>query len=62
MMMAAPHMSVIHVDTILRAAHLIPVYGNSIIGKNHQFETTLDSFKRFFVNKYADHHANEIAF
>ncbi|KLO09541.1 hypothetical protein SCHPADRAFT_833873, partial [Schizopora paradoxa] len=57
-----PRISVIHVDAILRAAHLIPVYGNSIIDKNHKFETTLDTFSLFFVNKYADHHSNEIAF
>lgn len=57
-----PHVSIIHIDTILRAAHLIPVYSNDIIDKNHKHETTLDTFARFFVNKYADHHVFEIAF
>ncbi len=57
-----PHLSIVHVDTILRAAHLIPVYDNSVIDKDHRYQTTLDTFHKFFVNKYADHHANEIAF
>ncbi len=57
-----PHLSIVHIDTILRAAHLIPVYTNELIHKNHKYEATLDSFERFFVNKYADHHAHEIAF
>ncbi len=57
-----PHLSIVHVDTILRAAHLIPVFDNTIINKDHRYETTLDTFHKFFVNKYADHHANEIAF
>ncbi|KAF8806880.1 hypothetical protein BYT27DRAFT_7223998 [Phlegmacium glaucopus] len=41
--------SVIHIDSILRAAHLIGVY-------------SLHAFKLFYVNKYADHHSHEIAF
>ncbi len=58
----APHFSVVHIDTILRAAHLIPVYDGTVIDKYHRHETTLDNFNKFFVNKFADHHANEIAF
>ncbi len=58
----APHLSVVHIDTIMRAAHLIPVYDNSVISKYHKHQTTLDAFDNFFVNKFADHHANEIAF
>lgn len=55
------NISVVHLDTILRAAHLIPVYGEEFIGKT-DFRDTLDTFDRFYVNKFADHHANEIAF
>ncbi|KLO04652.1 hypothetical protein SCHPADRAFT_917901 [Schizopora paradoxa] len=58
----SPHLSIIHVDTIFRAAHLIPVYPNELIDKYHKHETTLDTFDKFFVNKFADHHAHEIAF
>ena len=55
-------MTVIHLDTILRGAHLIPVYGTSFIPPNFRHYWSLDAFRAFFVNKYADHHANEVAF
>ena len=54
--------SVIHIDTILRGAHLLPVYGKSFLPLRFHCTWSLDSFKSFFVNKFADHHANEIAF
>jgi hypothetical protein len=54
--------TVIHVDTILRGAHLLPVFGNHFLPPRFHYTWSLDSFKSFFVNKYADHHANEIAF
>ena len=54
--------SVVHLDTILRGAHLIPVFGKGFLPPNLRHNWSLDSFKAFFVNKYADHRANEIAF
>ncbi|KAL4078065.1 hypothetical protein J3A83DRAFT_4476852 [Scleroderma citrinum] len=42
--------SVIHVDTIYHAAHLIPVYD---IKPHHSY----DIFMAFYVNKFMDHHA-----
>ncbi|KAH9979853.1 hypothetical protein BGW80DRAFT_1556544 [Lactifluus volemus] len=54
--------SVIHLDAILRAAHLIPVYGVDFISKNFSFHDSLDRFSSFYVNKFIDHHAFEIAF
>ena len=54
--------SVIHIDTILCGAHLLPVYGKSFLPLRFHYTWSLDSFKSFFVNKFADHHANEIAF
>ena len=54
--------TVSHLDTILRSAHLIPVYGSSFIPPHFHYTWSLDAFKCFFVNKYADHHANEIVF
>lgn len=54
--------SVIHIDSILRAAHLIPVYGSRPIDLYHDHRKSLDTFDRFYVNKYIDCHANEIAF
>ncbi len=57
-----PLITVIHLDTVLRAAHLIPVFGVEPLDPHHNHRDTLDTFNRFFVNKFADHHANEIAF
>ncbi|KAG1782102.1 hypothetical protein EV702DRAFT_1177148 [Suillus placidus] len=43
----SPNILVIHIDAIYRTAHLLPIY---------------DKFRTFYVNKFADHHAFEIAF
>ncbi|KAK7684219.1 hypothetical protein QCA50_012543 [Cerrena zonata] len=55
-------MSVIHLDCILRGAHLIGVAGKDKIPRKLQYSDSLDAFKAFYVNKYIDHHAHEIAF
>ncbi len=52
----------IHLDCILRAAHLIGVTGQESVPKGLKPSDTLDVFPSFFVNKYIDHHAHEIAF
>ncbi|KAJ7725533.1 hypothetical protein B0H16DRAFT_1781820 [Mycena metata] len=54
--------TIIHLDTLLRGAHLIPVYGSGHIPVGFRYSHSLDAFKSFHVNKYIDHHANEIAF
>lgn len=54
--------SVIHIDTIMRAAHLIGVYGETALPRPFHFSDSLDTFQTFYVNKYVDHHAHEIAF
>ena len=53
--------SVIHVDTIIRAAHLLPIFGTEFIPETLTFHDTLDSFHGFYVNRFVDHHAFEIA-
>ncbi|KAJ6521991.1 hypothetical protein B0H19DRAFT_973758, partial [Mycena capillaripes] len=56
-------MAVVHLDTVLRGAHLIGVAGNEFVSVNNfDFSNSLDAFKAFYVNKYADHHSHEIAF
>ena len=54
--------SVIHLDTIIRAAHLLPVFKEKFVSRDLSFSDTLDQFKLFYVNKFIDHHAFEIAF
>ena len=53
-------LAVIHLDTIVQAAHL-PVFGPGCVSRSLSFTNTLDTFHRFYVNKYVDHHVFEIA-
>ncbi|KAG1831213.1 hypothetical protein DFJ58DRAFT_719586 [Suillus subalutaceus] len=52
---------IVSVDTIFRSAHLIPVYGTDMLPLVIKSHHVLDIFTLFYVNKYADHHAFEIA-
>ncbi|KAG1722877.1 uncharacterized protein EDB91DRAFT_1240170 [Suillus paluster] len=54
--------AVIHIDAIYRAAHLIPVYGTEFFPRGLKHYDSYDAFQAYYVNKYADHHAFEIAF
>jgi len=56
------HQSVLHLDAFYRGAHLIPVYGKEKLPVDFHYSDSLDAFRAFYVNKYIDHHANEIAF
>ena len=58
-----PILDIIHLDTTLRNAHLMGVCDEATpLPYNFKFHDSLDSFKAFYVNKYIDHHAHEIAF
>ena len=54
--------AILHLDTIVRAAHLLPVFGPHFVSRKLSFTDTLDKFQTFYVNKYVDHHSFEIAF
>jgi hypothetical protein len=55
-------LTIIHLDTIFRAAHIVPAYRTSFfVRRSLTMHDTLDEFKVFYVNKYVDHHAFEIA-
>ena len=55
-----PYKAIVHMECILRAAHLMPVYGVQFLAEDFNFEDTLDTFRLLYVNKFIDHHANEI--
>ncbi|THU81212.1 hypothetical protein K435DRAFT_873567 [Dendrothele bispora CBS 962.96] len=57
-----PSLAVVHIDTILRGVHILPVYGRNLIPSRLHYSMSLDIFSTFYVNHYADHHANEIIF
>jgi hypothetical protein len=58
----SPSAAVLHLDSLVRAAHLIGVYGKHFIPKGLSPEQSLDQFKSYYVNKFIDHHSFEIAF
>ncbi|KAH9919575.1 hypothetical protein B0H21DRAFT_815539 [Amylocystis lapponica] len=55
-------LGIIHLDAIVRAAHLIGVSGETHLPIGFKHTDALDAFAAFYVNKYADHHSHEIAF
>ena len=59
----ARHMSVIHIDTIFRGAHLLPRFlSDAPIYREVNYMNSLDVFTSFYVNKHIDHHAFKVAF
>ena len=56
-------MSVVHVDSIVHAAHLLPVFrGDVAIPREINFSSTLNAFAAFYINKYIDYHVFELIF
>ena len=51
---------VIHLDTILRGAHLLPCYGVGFIPTELTYVDALDCWDAYFVNKFIDYHAHEL--
>ncbi|KAG1843999.1 hypothetical protein C8R48DRAFT_750910 [Suillus tomentosus] len=56
-----PDISIIHIDCIFRAAHLVPLYGANFLPREITLHNSYNMFYAFYVNKYADHHAFEVA-
>jgi hypothetical protein len=52
-------LAIINLDCVARAAHLIPVYGTTILPPNYHYSDALDMFCSYFVNPYVDHHSHE---
>ena len=54
--------SIIHVDSIIQGAHLIGVYGDKFFPCDFSHFDSLSAFQAYYVNKFIDYHAYEIAF
>ncbi|KAH9170341.1 hypothetical protein EDB89DRAFT_2220723 [Lactarius sanguifluus] len=52
-------LSVIHLDCIIRGAHLLPVFGSSFLPEDFHFSDSLHAFQAYFVSRHADHHMYE---
>ena len=56
-----PVTSVVHLNTIFRAAHLMPVfYNHPTLSKRQHHKETLEFFSEFYINRYIDHHTFEV--
>ena len=51
--------SIIHLDSVLRGIHLLPVHKKRTVPKTQNYSRSLDNYRRFYVNKYIDYHAFE---
>ncbi|KAF9643505.1 hypothetical protein BDM02DRAFT_3222474, partial [Thelephora ganbajun] len=59
----ARHMGVIHLDSIVHGAHLLPKFpSDAPIYREINYMNALDVYTSFYVNKFVDHHTFEIAF
>ena len=57
-----PNLAIVHLNSVLQAAHLIPAYHTSdFVKQSLTMHDILDEFKFFYVNKFVDHHAFNIA-
>jgi len=55
-----PPVEVISLDSIVHGAHLLPIYGQSVVPPRFKYFETLDHYQAFFVNHFVDHHAHEL--
>lgn len=56
----SPLLTVVHLDTLFRLAHLMPVFNSTDpLPDDFEHSYTLDAFKSFYLNKYIDYHAFE---
>ena len=56
----SPAIGVIHMDSVLCAAHLMPVFGDALMLIELHTENSLNAFQVFYINKYIDYHAFKI--
>ena len=54
------NMSVISVDCIVRAAHLLPIFDDSHLDHSFNYTHSLDIFRAFYINHFIDPHAHEL--
>jgi hypothetical protein len=55
-----PTLEVIHLDSIVRGAHLLPNYGSGFLPENFDATSALDAFRSYFINHIIDYHAHEL--
>ncbi|KIM49952.1 hypothetical protein SCLCIDRAFT_146608, partial [Scleroderma citrinum Foug A] len=53
---------IVHIDTIIHAAHLILIFGQELVLLEVNLHNSLDVYQGFYVNHFIDHHAFELVF
>ena len=57
---ASTDLTVIHMDCIICAAHLMPVTRTpQFVDRSITMYSSLDRFQLFYINRFVDHHAFE---
>ncbi|KAF9238354.1 hypothetical protein BU15DRAFT_88408 [Melanogaster broomeanus] len=54
------NLAVVHVDSITRCAHLLPIFGKENVPSVVHCHNSLDVYRAFYVNRFADHHTYEL--
>jgi hypothetical protein len=49
--------SIVNINALICAAHLLPVFDNKAVPRDLNCEETLDYFTIFYINRYVDHHS-----
>ena len=56
-----PVTAVVHLDTVFRAVHLLPISSNHpTLSKHQHHEQTLDLFSEFYINQYINYHTFKV--
>ncbi|KIM57503.1 hypothetical protein SCLCIDRAFT_130392, partial [Scleroderma citrinum Foug A] len=55
------NLAVIPLDSIVRGAHLLPIFGDERVPEYINFHNSLDMYRGFYINRFANHHAFELA-
>lgn len=58
---SSKNFTVIHIDSIIHLAHLLPIFGEGQVPSIVNCHNSLDLFCGFYINRFADHHAFEVA-
>ncbi|KAI5980349.1 hypothetical protein F5J12DRAFT_732972, partial [Pisolithus orientalis] len=49
------HLAIVHINTIIQAAHLIPIFGQEHAPLPISFNNSLNVYCRFYINHFVDH-------
>lgn len=50
---------IINLTSVIRACHLMPVFGDTYVPVDFSFSDTLDAFNSYYLNTYVDYHSHE---